>query len=1005
MEPDALHTIDGGITVTGLVESLNGAYLTGWAIDTARDTPCEIVVVDAAETVVAAGLADRPRSDLAAYGMGRTDFAFRLAVPALGEAGALYVYADGAELMGSPLHVGPGRWDGAVSVIGGWAEGWLHERRLGFAPPTVTLLDQDGVCLGEDQTVRGDGDPLFNPARFRIRLPPRAWRRPELALRAVVDGQIAATAHARLTLTGFLDELSATHCRGWMFCPEAPDIKWIVEVRMDGSLVANGRADLPRQDLRDLYPEGWQSGFDIKLPQRPAPADPPCTISFRLAGCDTELFDGPFAVGRRAGFVPAARRVAALAQHLPLDPVERAVLECALTSAIEGYRTDIDGLQRLRAPPPPAPAPPAHRFSVIIPVYRDVEITRACIDSVMAHRDPATDMILLINDASPDPDMAELLEHYAPLPRVHVLTNGENRGFVRTVNRGLAFCRSGDVILLNSDTLVFAGGLEELWSAAHATPGIGTATALSNNATIFSYPVSDQGCAALDDLDWEEAAAIALARNRGAVFDVPTGHGFCLLITRALLDRVGGFDEAFGRGYGEENDLCLRGADLGLRNVAAAGAFVQHRESVSFGAEKTALLKQNLVRLEARYPEYAEAVRASIRRDDVRAARWAIDAERLARDDGDGRGFVLVVRNWLEGGTRQAIVDIESRIGYAGAKPLDLCVDASGAMRLCCGAPRVAAVFAANEHDALFALLDRLRVHTVMIHQLLGFGAAFVEALLPWCQGRAASYYLHDFYPLCPRVTLIDALGEFCGAPDADVCARCVDLAGMHDAARMTELTPAQHRALFDTLLRGVARVVAPSANAAGYLRRVFPALTPVVEPHPEPPSSYLVEQRAGSPHHVALLGAMGPHKGSATLLEIAQRAWMTAPELRFHVIGYTDIDAALRAVGNVEVSGPYKPFELPARVAASGAQIALFLHGWPETFSYTLSEAVQLGLVPLVPDIGAPADRVRAAGYGHVFGFPIQPAAVVALLHAIAEGRVALTAPGASPSCFAGAA
>jgi glycosyltransferase involved in cell wall biosynthesis len=207
---------------------------------------------------------------------------------------------------------------------------------------------------------------------------------------------------------------------------------------------------------------------------------------------------------------------------------------------------------------------------------------------------------------------------------------------------------------------------------------------------------------------------------------------------------------------------------------------------------------------------------------------------------------------------------------------------------------------------------------------------------------------------------------------------------------------------LFAAVLGGMTRVIAPSRSAAATLRRGFDAIDPSVEPHPEPPASYLVDLRAGSPRGIVLLGAMGPHKGSAKLLDIARRAWLAAPELRFHVIGYTDIDARLRAIGNVTVTGPYKPYELASLVEASGAALALFLHNWPETFSYTLSEAVQLGLVPLVPDIGAPADRVREAGFGHVFGFPIDAAEVVTLLRGIAEGRIPLVAPGASPSCFA---
>jgi hypothetical protein len=76
-----------------------------------------------------------------------------------------------------------------------------------------------------------------------------------------------------------------------------------------------------------------------------------------------------------------------------------------------------------------------------------------------------------------------------------------------------------------------------------------------------------------------------------------------------------------------------------------------------------------------------------------------------------------------------------------------------------------------------------------------------------------------------------------------------------------------------------------------------------------------------------------------------------------------------------------------------------LFLHGWPETFSYTLSEAVAHGLIPLVPDIGAPAARVRAADFGVVFPFPIDPAGVLDLIGKIIAGGVDLG--GGDPTAF----
>src|SRR4029077_20342490 len=111
---------------------------------------------------------------------------------------------------------------------------------------------------------------------------------------------------------------------------------------------------------------------------------------------------------------------------------------------------------------------------------------------------------------------------------------------------------------------------------------------------------------------------------------------------------------------------------------------------------------------------------------------------------------------------------------------------------------------------------------------------------------------------------------------------------------------------------------------------------------------------------------------------EIARLARLTNAELRFHVIGYTDIDTELLALGNVTITGRYKDGGLGGLIDKTGGRIALFLHGCPETFSYTLSEAVAAGLIPLVPDIGAPAERVRAAEFGVVFPFPLDAGEVL---------------------------
>jgi glycosyltransferase involved in cell wall biosynthesis len=297
------------------------------------------------------------------------------------------------------------------------------------------------------------------------------------------------------------------------------------------------------------------------------------------------------------------------------------------------------------------------------------------------------------------------------------------------------------------------------------------------------------------------------------------------------------------------------------------------------------------------------------------------------------------------------------------------------------------AAFSANESNELFKLLDAAAPQIVLVHQLLGFTADFVARLGEWVEGRESVYYVHDFYPLCPRVTFIDATQQFCDVAPSGTCARCIAIGGAHDASRLDGLDPAAHRALFGRVLRGFAQVIAPSASAAAYLRRGFADLPVDVIPHAEPGNSAgTAARRAEDDAEIVLFGALGPHKGSGKLLEIARRAKMTRPALRFLVIGYTSLDEELLAVGNVRITGRYEPEMLPVLVAEAQGKLALFLHEWPETYSYTLSEAWRFGFVPLVPDIGAPAERVRELGFGVVYPFP---ADAEAILQVIEETRL----------------
>ena len=986
----------------GQLDGLEGTYAVGWAQGNGT-APCTITIA-AGDLVVAQGTASLQRVDTQNRSWTRGDCAFRVPVPSFQHQAELRVLADGVEIAGSPVTVGAGLFDGRMWLSQGAVAGWVTERTGGFRPPCVTIRDQNErvVMRTESKLDLRHADQHFTPARFAGELDQQCFGRSELRLSAYADDCKFAEATCDLSLVGILEAVSEEGCTGWLVSPGAPERTFEIEVLCNGQPIRRFVTNLPRADLLKNHPGGMSPGFDRSFALPEAEEGRAVTISFQLAGSDVELFEGPYVLASREEAVAAARRMSRLALGGGgLTVAERAVLGEAVGDYLAKVRASEKTVFKKRTFAPPDMLA-RHKVNIVIPVYRDTATTRICIEAVLACRLDHDDTVIIVDDCSPEPQMQALLESFEQAPNVHVLRNAANLGFIKSVNRALSFCGDGDVLMLNSDTRMFPGGLEELQKVAHSSPDIGTVTAMSNNATIFSYPHQRHTRDRLEDIGWEALAALTLEQNRGRAIDVPTGHGFCLYVRGDVLRRVGRLDESFGRGYGEENDFCARAADLGYRNVAAPGAFVEHRESHSFAQEKEELLAQNLRLLHGRFPEYQVTILESERRDDLRSARWGLDGARLRRASEAGTGFALVVHHDLGGGTNRAISEIEKAAGYGGAVKMTLTCRADGWRELVCLAPFVRAIFAPDEGADLLDLLASADIVLVVVHHVLGFSAEFIDGFREWLPGRHSIFHVHDYYSLCPRVTMIDAVGQFCDVAAAPVCDRCIALDGRHGSSRLTDMTTAEHRALFERFLLAFTHVVAPSHAAAAYVRREFPRVSVEVIPHPELSAGFPPQARRGTDDEIVLLGALGAHKGSGTLLDIARLALLTRPHLRFRVIGYTDRDEELRDLGNVDITGSYSAASLPHMAAHTQGRLALFLSGWPETYSYTLTEAATLGFVPLVPDIGAPAERVRAAGFGAVFGFPIVPAEVLALIDSIAGKTTVPWKKGAGPGAFA---
>jgi glycosyltransferase involved in cell wall biosynthesis/GT2 family glycosyltransferase len=275
------------------------------------------------------------------------------------------------------------------------------------------------------------------------------------------------------------------------------------------------------------------------------------------------------------------------------------------------------------APLPASPAIPS--TTIVVPVYNAPEEVRDCLHSVIKHTDLIRNRVMVIDDGSPDTRVQHVLAEFADIPGLTLERNDTNIGYTRTVNRGLDLAERDDVVLLNSDTYVTPRWLEGLRAAAYTRDRVGTVTAMSDNAGAFSFPEFNAHCPRPAHLSPEEYAILLThATQHCAPPEVPTGSGFCFYIRRAMIDDCGTFDhEGFPRGYGEENDLCMRALKAGWTHLVSPWSFVYHIRTASFKGTKDALVEAGVDVVTKRYPDYARLVRDAFAAPAMTALRVA----------------------------------------------------------------------------------------------------------------------------------------------------------------------------------------------------------------------------------------------------------------------------------------------------------------------------------------------------------------------------------------------
>lgn len=619
-------------------------------------------------------------------------------------------------------------------------------------------------------------------------------------------------------------------------------------------------------------------------------------------------------------------------------------------------------------------------IAVIIPVYNAFSDVLECVQSVL-NCSAEAERILVVDDCSPEGDLAKYFaDRGVSDPRLEVVRNPENVGFVATCNSGMRLARNLDVVLLNSDTVVTPRWLQKMQTAAYSRREIGTVTPFTNNGNICSLPRWCEDNPIPRHLSLNDYARLIEDASARECPPLPTCVGFCVYIKREVLERVGLFDEVtFGRGYGEENDLSCRAQAAGFCDVLDDSTFILHKGSLSFKAEKAALIARNEVALKRKHPLYFAKQREHWIANPLRNAQRRVK-DAIVEDWQRGRRSVLHIvqngpftdRRGGLGGTEyhvQEIIRSSDGIAHWSLVPGNNCYFLTAHVE----GIEIEYVLELNR-TALEKLLTPSFFDVVHLHHSRYLDHAEL------CQAleKHGNYFvgMNDYILVCPRFHLYTPYRRVCSGKECSTeCAYAPDYIKSYRKAAAG-------------MLAGARRVFAFSNSTVNWLTKILgPQGNVEVVPHGirgfrkgRAPIS-VRQPSATEPFRVLLLGQIPQHKGSLIIEEMIRSERLgNGQPVEWHVLGKLFLET-----DKVVNHGTYNPAELPEKIGRILPHVVLILSICPETYCLTLDEAWNAGVPVVVTPLGAPAERVNESGAGWVLD-SLAPKAVLERL-----GRISM--------------
>ncbi len=207
------------------------------------------------------------------------------------------------------------------------------------------------------------------------------------------------------------------------------------------------------------------------------------------------------------------------------------------------------------------------KCDIILPVCDQYKFTKPCIESIFKNTFFPYRLIVINN--GPSPEMRAFLDNLkAPeSAEITIIHNSRNMGWVDSINMGIRISRAPFVCFQNDDTLVTAGWLGKMVDILNKNGMFGLI-----NPTWEGKP---------DRLSVDEYNGRLESINRGSYTETDWCRGFCVVIKRDVIDKIGEIDNIYSPAYFDDVDYSVSAINAGFLCLRALDTYVHHYRNVT----------------------------------------------------------------------------------------------------------------------------------------------------------------------------------------------------------------------------------------------------------------------------------------------------------------------------------------------------------------------------------------------------------------------------------------